>query len=61
MTNTDLAILRIELAETIPAYALKQVVSMIDDLYFGHLWLDLAESSTAPQAFPDEYSPSPAY
>jgi len=57
-SNNDLAILRLDLAEIIPAYALNYIVGTLNDLYFGHLWLDLAEKSIDPGPFPDEYSPS---
>jgi hypothetical protein len=57
--SNDLALLRIELADIIPASALKNIVAILGDLYFGHLWLDLAEASTEPGPFPDEYTTSP--
>jgi hypothetical protein len=54
----DVGLLELELVDTIPADGLKEVIGIIDELYFGHLWLDLAEQADAGDPMPDQYAPT---
>jgi len=57
--NVDYGVLHIPLAESIPARVLADIVSVLDDSYFAHLWLSLAEKSKDDMPFPDVYTPNP--
>ena len=58
MDDDALALLQIELVEEIPAFALKELLHVFDDLYFAHLWLSHAEKAPPWQPLPDEYAPT---
>jgi len=58
MNEADgLAVLRFEMVEEIPAFILKELVALVDDTYFMHLYLNRAEE--AQGVFPEEYGPTP--
>jgi hypothetical protein len=58
MNEVDgLAVLRFEMVEEIPAFILKELVALVDDTYFMHLYLNRAEE--AQGVFPEEYGPTP--
>ena len=54
--ENELAILRLEMTEDIPAYILGEIVGLLDEMYFMHLYLDRAAESE--RIFPDEYAPT---
>jgi hypothetical protein len=59
-TKNDLATLRLDLVETVPAHALTDVFEVIDNLYTGHLWLDMVEESPdASISLPEQFTPAP--
>jgi hypothetical protein len=51
------AILRLDLVERLPAYEFSRLVESIFDLYFGHLWLRLADEAPSGQGPSDPYAP----
>lgn len=55
---TKIGILRLSLGDKIPANSLSYIILAIDDLYFGHLWLTMAEKSPVGAPPPDPYMPN---
>ena len=53
----ELGVLRIKLAEVIPAGVLAKILCLLDDVYNTRAWLSLANSATPENPIPDEYHP----
>ena len=51
----NFGLLRIPLTDVIPAQALYEIVSVLDNVYLGDLWLSQAESARENRPFPNSY------
>ena len=51
------AILRLDLKDQVPAYALKRIITSIDDVYTSYHWFALAEASKEKEPFGHNYFP----
>jgi hypothetical protein len=56
--RNHVGILRLPLIDTLLVLEFWEAIRAIDDLYFGNLWLSLAEESDGSTTFPDYYMPS---
>ena len=55
ISSNDFGVMRIPISDTIPAQALSEMVSLVDEIYGGHLKLSRAESGAGNEPFPDSY------